>query len=663
MAGASYGATGVGASGETWRRGLASAVALVAAVLLIALVALVAISNRERDAAAVRERHSYDVMLVTRQLDAAMARAEASLGRFVISADQPAGGIYYDEWRRAGQLLRRLRELTRDDPRQSPLVGELRALYDQRGRELAAPAMRTTFRQNMNALSLYYDAGKSQSIARIDTILTRIGDNERDTLIARSHIAERSALRSNRLAALLSGVGGLLVLGAIALGWTTITAIAERRLALDDADAESWRASALEQAVAERTHELSEANRRLLAEAETRAAAEAQLRQVQKMEAVGQLTGGIAHDFNNMLAVVVGGLDLARRRLTKETHEVERHIDNAMEGANRAAQLTKRLLAFARAEPLLPEGVDPGRLVAGMSDLFDRTLGERITIETRIAADHWQVWCDPTMLENALLNLAVNARDAMDGEGRLLIEARNITLGDGEVGEALAGDYVRIAVTDTGCGMPPHVIEHAFEPFFTTKPVGKGTGLGLSQIFGFARQSNGEVEIRSAPGEGATVSIYLPRFAAAGTAAIASQPAPDPAFPATPARGANILLVEDDVRVRSSTASALIELGHHPIACGGGEEALAVLAERADIALIVTDVVMPGLTGPELIARALPLRGDMAVLYVTGYVGEAGGAELFAGNEVLRKPFTIAALDRAVARALGRTAKPEDQAA
>ncbi len=634
-----------------WQRTLASGVALIAAVLLIALVVLVSISNKERDKALLRERHSYDVMLVTRQLDASIARAEAALGRFVISGEKQTGALYYDEWKKAGRQLRRLDELSKDNSEQAPLVAELRRLYRKRGKELAEPATRSFYKQGWTALSLYYRAGKASSITRIDTILARIALNERRLLDTRSDRAALSVDRANYLTALLSGIGLLLVVGAAALGWTTVRALAQRARARLDARTESDRAESLERAVADRTRELREANVLLRDEAVTREAAEAQLRQVQKMEAVGQLTGGIAHDFNNMLAVVIGGLDLARRRLDQETAEVGRHIDNAMEGANRAAALTRRLLSFSRSEPLLPEGIQPGALIAGMSDLLDRTLGERVHVDNKIPPGGWHVWCDPHQLENAILNLAVNARDAMNEEGRLLIATANVRLQDGEIGAARAGDYVRITVTDGGIGMTRETLERVFEPFFTTKPVGKGTGLGLSQIFGFARQSDGDVAIDSTPGRGTTVSLYLPRFIASA----AAQPDSAVAQIAPPARAASggvILVVEDDPRVRTATTGGLRELGFTPIGCESGKEAMEVLDQRNDIALIVTDVVMPGMTGPELIAAIAPRHADLPVLYVTGYVGEAADAAGFARHEVLRKPFTVAGLERAVLAAL-----------
>ncbi|MEO5808767.1 MAG: ATP-binding protein [Sphingomicrobium sp.] len=381
-------------------------------------------------------------------------------------------------------------------------------------------------------------------------------------------------------------------------------------------------------------------------------AAEAQLRQVQKMEAVGQLTGGIAHDFNNMLAVVVGGIDLARRRLNGPRREVQMHLSNAMEGATRAAALTRRLLSFARSEPLLPEHVDSANLVGAMSDLLDRTLGERIQVITELHGDAWPIFVDPHQLENAILNLAVNARDAMDGEGKLIITSDNVTMAANAVGDIRPGEYLRISVKDGGCGMTPEVIERAFEPFFTTKPVGKGTGLGLSQIFGFAHQSGGEVGIESDLGKGTTVSIYLPRTDATAAANVRVHPAAHRVEKDVTVPGARILLVEDDPRVRTATVGALEDLGYEPVSCSGGAEAMRLFAGE-DFDLVVSDVIMPEMTGPELVRELRARRPDIAVLFVTGYVGDGEGDELV-GFELLRKPFTVGALASAVAEALAR---------
>jgi len=628
----------------------------LAAALIVALIVTATRSNQVRDRTLAAERHAYDVMLIARSADAAMAQSEAALGRFAVGSERSMGDRYYNDWLLAGSLLDTLEQQVGADPVEVKLVRHLRSLYEARGKELGVTATRAYYKQGWPALLLFNDAGHSRLIGEIDRTVDAILKHERAVLGQRYIQSDASAHRATKLLHWLAITGLLLILAAGTLAILGAMAMGHSRRATAEAEAADDRALWLEHAVAERTRELSDANARLQTEMAERAAAEARLRQIQKMEAVGQLTGGIAHDFNNMLAVVVGGLDLAKRRLETEVEEVARHIDNAMDGANRAASLTRRLLGFARAEPLLPEAIDPGDLIRGMSDLIDRTLGERVTIETPIAPDLWPVWADPLQLENAILNLAVNARDAMEGAGRLTIEASNIRLAPREVGETPGGDHVRIAVRDTGCGMTPEVRERVFEPFFTTKEVGKGTGLGLSQVFGFVRQSGGAVAIESAPGEGTTVALYLPRDAAtARTAPAAPIPLPMPAEDNAPSAptGEPVLLVEDDPRVRASTAGALAEIGYLPVVCESGEEALAALDRRSDIRLVISDVVMPGMTGPELHAALRERHPGLAMLFVTGYAGEAGESGL-EGEAVLRKPFTVSALERAVAAALAR---------
>jgi CheY-like chemotaxis protein len=387
---------------------------------------------------------------------------------------------------------------------------------------------------------------------------------------------------------------------------------------------------------------------------------------------VGQLTGGIAHDFNNMLAVVLGGLELAKRHLHTGGPDAQQHIENAMEGANRAAALTRRLLAFSRSEPLLPEAVEGGGLIAGMSDLLDRTLGDTVEVRTQDAGNRWTVWVDRHQLENALLNLAVNARDAMEGRGTLTIATGGRTLADQEVGECPAGDYVTISVTDTGCGMSAEVADRVFEPFFTTKPVGKGTGLGLSQIFGFVRQSGGDIAIDTAPGKGTTVTLYLPRHVGEAGSPAADAPTPVTADAPTqitvatdepvPARSFDILVVEDDPRVLGATVGALQELGHRVTSCPDPLAAPTAVAMMPRIDLIISDVLMPGQTGPEMIAELGEQLDGVAVLFVTGFAGEAD-ADLFGGRAVLRKPFTMASLGRAVEEAVDFEARRAAQQA
>jgi signal transduction histidine kinase/ActR/RegA family two-component response regulator len=654
MAGEEQEAAPRGRASGRLRGGLAIAAALVATVLLAALLFMVAESNGARDQALAAERHSSDVMLMTRRVDGSIARAEATLGRYVLD-EKPATGVdYYQDWVRAGQQITRLRQLVGDDPDQVARVEALRRLYERRDAEFAAAARAAAQGKGTGGIPLFYAAAKSGVGKGIRDRLDAIAEAERGDLLTRIDATRRTSDNADRLTEWFGWLAVAIGLIALVAGFLAFRAMRERIDALAEADSEASRARRLEEAVRERTRELTEANERLKAEAAEREAAEQRLRQVQKMEAVGQLTGGIAHDFNNMLAVVVGGLDLARRRLTGPRREVEFHLDNAMEGATRAAALTRRLLAFARAEPLLPTSIAPAALIEGMLDLVDRSIGERIQVRTRFPEQHWAVSVDTNQLENAILNLAVNARDAMDGEGELIIAVSHCTLGESEVGELPAGDYVRISVSDTGAGMSPAVMERVFEPFFTTKPVGKGTGLGLSQIFGFARQSGGDVAIQSKVGQGTTVSVYLPRTSEAADAAAEVHGAFGGTDAPLPRAGTAILVVEDDPRVSRSTVSALEELGYAPIACASGREALEILERSGGIELIVTDIMMPEMTGPELIREASRLYPWMGVLFVTGYVGEAGDAEGLAGYDILRKPFTVAALADAVATALAR---------
>jgi CheY-like chemotaxis protein len=363
-----------------------------------------------------------------------------------------------------------------------------------------------------------------------------------------------------------------------------------------------------------------------------------------------------------MLAVVLGGLELAKRNLS-DAVRAGRYIDSATEGAHRAAALTRQLLAFSREEALKPEPLDPGKVIAGMSDLLDRTLGDAISVSVLDGAEDWRIHADRHQLENALLNLAVNARDAMAGRGALTIAAGTIALAQNAIGGCNAGEHVTIAVTDTGCGMTPDVIERAFEPFFTTKPVGKGTGLGLSQIFAFVRQSDGEIAIRSIPDEGTTVTLYLPRFGAQRERE--DVPAPTPADEQQPQyAGLRILVVEDDPRVLVATLGALEELGHHATGCDDPLAAPALLDADLLLDLVVSDVLMPGRTGPEMIAALDPRHAHLAVLFVTGFAGDAAAID-FGGRHVLRKPFTLAGLERAIAEAMahGRPQRPEQIAA
>jgi PAS domain S-box-containing protein len=398
----------------------------------------------------------------------------------------------------------------------------------------------------------------------------------------------------------------------------------------------------LEEAVRDRT-------RKLEAEFEARKRVEESLRQAQKMEAVGQLTGGVAHDFNNLLTIVLGGLDMIGRHLPEfppspAVARMVRAKEMALQGAQRAATLTSRLLAFSRQQALDPQIVDANKLVAGTCDFLRRTLGEPVSLETVLAGGLWRCFVDPHQLENALLNLALNARDAMPNGGKVTIETANSFLDQAYVTPLMepveAGQYIMIAVADTGMGMDRATRERAFDPFFTTKGVGKGTGLGLSQVYGFVRQTGGHVRIYSEMGEGTTVKIYLPRHAGDGDPAerdIRTQKT------ARAIGAETILVVEDDEALRSYTTEILAELGYTVLQAHNGTSALAVL-EKNEIDLLFTDVVMPGgMNGRQLADEAIRRRPGLKVLFTTGYTRNAivHHGRLDAGVQMIGKPFSF----------------------
>ncbi|MGN6210265.1 PAS domain S-box protein [Asticcacaulis sp.] len=386
--------------------------------------------------------------------------------------------------------------------------------------------------------------------------------------------------------------------------------------------------------------------------------AEEQLRQAQKMEAVGHLTGGVAHDFNNMLAVVSGSLELLDRRTAVDDPRAKALISSALEASKRAGNLTRRLLAFSRQQPLKPEVTDPNRLVAGMSDLFRHSLGADVQLETVLAGGVWRIHVDQNQLESVLLNLAVNARDAMEGGGRLTIETQNAHLDKRYVARELGitpGQYVMIGVTDTGSGMAPDVLAKAFDPFFTTKEVGKGTGLGLSQVYGFIKQSGGHTKIYSEVGHGTSVKIYLPRYM--GDAVDGGDADRLVDLPSN--EGCELILVVDDEDlVRQFSATALTDLGYRVLEASNAQGALATLLDRPDVDLVFTDIVMPEMNGRKLVDLVREKRPDLPVIYTTGYTRNAVVHNGILDNDVelIGKPFTLEELALRVREVLDRAA-------
>jgi len=381
-------------------------------------------------------------------------------------------------------------------------------------------------------------------------------------------------------------------------------------------------------------------------------AKETQYRQSQKMEAIGQLTGGVAHDFNNILTVITGTIEILAEGVTDrpELAAITKMIDEA---AQRGADLTKHLLAFARRQPLEPRELDVNSLVVAASKLLRPTLGEQIEIQTTLATAPWPAFVDPNQLTTAVLNLALNARDAMPGGGKLTIETSNVELDQSYAdlnSDVKAGPYVLVAISDTGSGIPPDLIEKVFEPFFTTKDVGKGTGLGLSMVYGFVKQSGGHIKIYSEEGHGTTVRLYLPR--SVEKSAVAAAPAPAERLP----RGSEIVLVvEDDELVRNYVVAQVRSLGYRTLAADGAGQALDILRSDTEIDVLFTDVIMPGLmNGPRLVAEALKLRPQLGVLYTSGYTENAivHHGRLDPGVLLLAKPYRKADLARMLRQAL-----------
>ena len=576
-------------------------------------------------------RHTVEVQRSLGQVMNNLQAAETGQRGYLITGDRAYLGPYAQARVNLPQRMLGLQALVADDPEQVRAFQQLQPLIDAKFAELTRTIALQESGHTDAALALVRsNTGKRY----MDDLRTRI-----TAMIAtETRLLAQHARTSQRLGMILAGLLAVIVFAAL----TTLSLwlVQARR------DSETL----------QRAHnDLEEANRRLEREAAERGKVEDQVRQMQKMEAVGQLTGGIAHDFNNMLAIVIGNIELARRQLG-DPARLEGYLKNAEDGSKRAAVLTRRLLAFSRQQPLDPQPLDMNKMVGGMSDLLLRSLGETIKIETVLSGGLWRAMADPGQVENAILNLAVNARDAMPDGGRVTIETANAHLDDAyaaDHAETKAGQYVLICVTDTGQGMSPEVIARAFDPFFTTKEVGKGTGLGLSQIYGFAKQSGGHVKIYSELGKGTTVRMYLPRFYGAEAA---SAPSPVQVAPAGPPGSPEqiILVVEDEDSVRLVTVEALRDLGYTVLHAASGPEALERLDEIGAVSLLFTDVVMPGMTGRELADAAGQKRPGLKVLYTTGYTRNAvvHNGVIDPGVAFLQKPFSIDQLAAKVATVL-----------
>ena len=569
-------------------------------------------------------RHTLEVENRLNLIQLLVTNAETGQRGYLLAGEAQYLDPYSDAVGRLPSELDALEQATTDNPTQRAALAALRPAVRAKMEELAGAVGLMRIGRSADALAVMRSGRGRALMERIRAITSDMAREEDRLLAERS---ENAATATVIARAILFGSGALVVLLAI-----YATRDGHRRIVA-----------------------LEEANRQLAAEVIERSAAQGQVRQLQKMEAVGKLTGGIAHDFNNMLAVVMGSLDIARRRLTGNEHPgIAACINNAQEGAARAATLTARLLAFSRQQPLEPKVADANKLVVGMSEMLRRTLGEQISVETVLAGGLWKIRADVTQIESALLNLSVNARDAMPGGGKLTIETANCELDDRYArahDEVRAGQYVMISVTDTGTGMTREVVERAFEPFYTTKGVGQGTGLGLSQVFGFVKQSNGHLKVYSEVGHGTTVKVYLPRYTGkeAEEAAVASQQS------LPHASGDEIILVvEDEAQVRHMSVDALRELGYTVVPAGDAAQAIEQFAIQPRIDLLFTDIVMPGMTGRALADELRKTRPDLKILYTTGYTRNAivHGGMVDPDVSFLPKPFTIEALARKVREVL-----------
>jgi len=594
-------------------------IALVAGfiVLAIAVVGVIGLVRQQQNSARLVDH----TLQVENQLTTVLSRlqdAETGQRGYLLTGRQDYLAPYDASVARLGGDFEQLERLVADNPPQLAAARRLRGLADAREDSMREVLERYRHGDAAGAIAIIRQGRGKALMDAVRKVVAGMKADEERLLARRTAIAQDQATLVTT--ALAASAVAVMVLGLLSYR------AGRRRLD------EALRARAETEAV----------NAQLNAEAASRAAAESQVRQMQKMEAIGQLTGGIAHDFNNMLAIVIGSLDLAKRRLATDAAAAAACIENAIEGAQRAAQLTGRLLAFSRQQPLAPRSLDANKLVGGMSEMLRRTVGEQLKVETVLAGGLWSCFADPGQLENAILNLCVNARDAMPEGGRLTLETGNAHLDDvyaSDNSDVTAGQYVVVSVTDTGAGMPPEVVERAFDPFYTTKGVGRGTGLGLSQVHGFVKQSGGHVKIYSEPGIGTTVKLYLPRSLRADAPEVLTTVPTEQLR----ARGEEIVLVvEDEERVRHISVDALRDLGYTVVQAADASQALALLEMQPRVDLLFTDIVMPDMNGRKLADEAVRRRPGMKVLYTTGYTRNAivHNGMLDADVAFLPKPFT-----------------------
>ena len=591
---------------------------VVAGALLAIVIGLMAILGLEYRQEVGAVQHTLEVEKRLSQLLSTIQEAEASNRGFLLTGDETYLQGYETAAAQVGSQFDAVKMLVADDPEQSRVLTNL------------WPTIESRFALLKKSIAIRRGEGLASAVQFVQTNIgrnvmlevragfTQLQKNEAELLRLRQAGAQRLIN-----AASITSIAGIILIVLSVAAWI-------------------WNVR--------RDQHL------LMAATNERMQAEAQMRQMQKIEALGQLTGGIAHDFNNMLAVVISGLSLIKRRLTAGNTDVMELADATIDGANRAAALTSRLMAFARQQPLAPQAIDANQLIGGMRELIDRAIGETITVEIVSGSDLWPIHADPSQLENALLNLCVNARDAMPGGGKLTIETSNTAI-DERLAQQIAmpqGQYICIRISDAGSGMTPDVLARAFDPFFTTKDLDKGTGLGLSQVHGFVKQSSGHIKIYSEPAYGTTVKIYLPRhdYPDAGEQ---SDTIPAATAPLGTDGGQVILVVEDDARVREISVAMLREMGHTVIHADGAAAAMRQLEAHPEIVLMFTDVVMPETNGRQLADQALARWPNLKILFTTGFTRDVilKGGLLNENVNLISKPFSLDQLAAKVGSVLG----------
>ncbi len=610
-------------------RRLTHPIVIAFALLVVVGIALSSlVRTQEHDHAIVQ--HTMEVREALGSARLSLFEAETGMRGYLITGREDYLAPYLKARDMLPLHLGNLQKLTADNPAQQAAVAKLKPIVDE-----LLPTLQSridTFRTSGQAAALASITGITKTLAdEANGVLEGMLAEEARLLVERQAASERT---SNYV----QGLALVTLIFAIIFGALNAVESSRRRKEIEAGHAA-----------------LHSSHERLKTEVKERETIEFQLRQAQKMEAVGQLTGGVAHDFNNMLAVVIGALDIARKRISQGDGNILTLIESAIEGAKRGALLTQRLLAFSRQQALEPKVLHINKLLSGLSDMLRRSLSENIRIEIVQGAGLWRTYADAHQLENALVNLAVNARDAMPNGGKLTIETENAVLDERYAADhAIApGHYVMISISDTGTGMPPDVVARAFDPFFTTKAVGQGNGLGLSMVFGFVKQSGGHIKIYSELNQGTAVKIYLPRHESAE--AFEDETRPVPRDELATHTTAKVLVVEDDDTVRLLTVASVEELGFMVFTANGAGEALRILAANTDIALLVTDVVMPEVSGRQLAEEARNRLPHLKVLYTTGYTRNAivhNGA-LDPGVHLLSKPFTLEQLSQAIHRVMG----------